>query len=54
MRTDVSTQGGGWLKSLVQGCNNYLAAQRRDYLFLRALSSLRGSIFNSPKRGVGA
>ena len=27
--------------------------QRRDFLFLRALRVLRGSIFNFPKRGVG-
>ena len=36
---------------------NFLAqqsAQRRDFLFLRALSVLRGSIFNFPKRGAGA
>ena len=26
----------------------------RDFLFLRALSVLRGFIFNIPKRGVGA
>ena len=28
-------------------------AQRRDFLFLRALRVLRGSIFNFPKRGGG-
>ena len=36
---------------------NFLArqrAQKRDFLFLRALSVLRGYIFNIPRRGVGA
>ena len=32
---------------------NFLSRQRRDFLFLRALCVLRGSIVNTPKRGVG-